>query len=49
MATGKHGQFLEELISEFEAIGYTINQPIKILDASEYGRTSKAQKINLNW
>ena len=47
MATGKHKQFLEELISEFEAIGYTINQPIKILDASEYGAPQKRRRLIL--
>jgi DNA (cytosine-5)-methyltransferase 1 len=47
MATGKHKQFLEELISEFEAIGYAINQPIKILDASEYGAPQKRRRLIL--
>lgn len=34
--SGKHKQFIVELIEEFEKIGYTITLPYKILDTSVY-------------
>ncbi|MEX6777338.1 DNA cytosine methyltransferase [Limnospira fusiformis NRMCF6962] len=47
IATGKHKRFLNELITEFEAIGYQIQKPIKILDASEYGAPQKRKRLIL--
>lgn len=47
IATGKHRQFLEELMTECEAIGYHIQKPIKILDASEYGAPQKRKRLIL--
>ena len=47
MATGKHRLFLEELITQFEAIGYRITQPVQILDASEYGAPQKRKRLIL--
>jgi DNA (cytosine-5)-methyltransferase 1 len=45
IATGKHRQFLDELIVEFESIGYTIEKPISILDASLYGAPQKRKRL----
>ncbi|OCQ95645.1 DNA (cytosine-5-)-methyltransferase [Oscillatoriales cyanobacterium USR001] len=47
ITTGKHRQFLTELIAEFETIGYRIDQPIKILDASEFGAPQKRKRLIL--
>ena len=45
IASGKHKKFLEELIREFEAVGYHIEKPIKILDASLYGAPQKRKRL----
>ncbi|MFM7189792.1 MAG: DNA cytosine methyltransferase, partial [Microcystaceae cyanobacterium] len=47
MATGKHRLFLEELINQFETVGYRITQPVQILDASEYGAPQKRKRLIL--
>ena len=47
IATGEHKQFLDELISDFELIGYRIDKPIKILDASEFGAPQKRKRLIL--
>ena len=45
IASGKHKKFLEELIIEFENIGYYIEKPISILDASHYGAPQKRKRL----
>ncbi len=45
IASGKHKKFLEELIFEFESIGYSIDQPISILDASLYGAPQQRKRL----
>ena len=47
MATGKHRLFLEELINQFETVGYRITHPVQILDASEYGAPQKRKRLIL--
>ncbi|ESS72667.1 modification methylase XorII [Methyloglobulus morosus KoM1] len=47
IATGEHRQFLEELISEFELIGYNVQKPVRILDASKYGAPQKRKRLIL--
>ena len=47
LASGKHRNFLKELILKFEAIDYSIAQPIKILDASVYGAPQKRKRLIL--
>lgn len=47
IASGKHKKFLEELIVEFESIGYSIDKPISILDASLYGAPQKRKRVIL--
>ncbi|AIE73621.1 MULTISPECIES: DNA cytosine methyltransferase [unclassified Synechocystis] len=43
--SGKHKKFLEELISEFETIGYHIEKPILVMDASLYGAPQKRKRL----
>ncbi len=45
IASGKHKKFVEELIVEFENIGYSIEKPISILDASLYGAPQKRKRL----
>ncbi len=45
IATGEHKRFLDELIEEFEAIGYQIEKPVRILDASLYGAPQKRKRL----
>lgn len=47
IAVGKHQQFLAELITEFENIGYHIAKPVKILDASLFGAPQKRKRLIL--
>jgi DNA (cytosine-5)-methyltransferase 1 len=47
MVSGDYKNFLEELIFEFERIGYRIEQPFKILDASCYGAPQKRKRLIL--
>ena len=37
LTVGRHRRFLEELIEEFETIGYQVQLPWKVLDAADYG------------
>ena len=45
ITSGKHRKFLDELIVEFESIGYSIEKPISILDASLYGAPQKRNRL----
>lgn len=45
IASGKHIKFLEELIVEFENMGYSIEKPISILDASLFGAPQKRKRL----
>lgn len=45
IAAGKHKKFLDELITEFKSIGYVIENPIKILDASLFGAPQKRKRL----
>lgn len=47
IASGKHKKFLDELIVEFENIGYMVNKPIKILDSSLFGAPQKRKRLFL--
>jgi DNA (cytosine-5)-methyltransferase 1 len=47
IATGKHKQFLDELIEKFEQNQYSIVQPIKVLDSSFYGAPQKRKRLIL--
>jgi DNA (cytosine-5)-methyltransferase 1 len=45
IVSGKHKKFLDELINEFENIGYQITKPVKILDASLFGAPQKRNRL----
>lgn len=45
MRSGQHKKFLEELVREFETIGYHIEKPILVLDASLYGAPQKRKRL----
>lgn len=45
IASGEHKKFLNELIEEFENIGYQIEKPVKILDASLFGAPQKRKRL----
>jgi DNA (cytosine-5)-methyltransferase 1 len=47
IAFGQHKKFLEELVTEFKTIGYAIDKPIAILDASLYGAPQKRKRLIL--
>ena len=47
ITTGKHRQFLQELINEFEKIDYQITKPIQILDASVFGAPQRRKRLIL--
>lgn len=47
IATGTHRKFLLELINEFESIGYSVQKPVEILDASEFGAPQKRKRLIL--
>ena len=45
ISSGKHKNFLEALIIELENIGYSVEKPISILDASLYGAPQKRKRL----
>lgn len=45
IASGEHKKFLQELIVEFENIGYSITKPVSILDAALYGSPQKRKRV----
>lgn len=47
ITVGKHAQFLQELIQEFSAIGYEIQLPWKVLNASHYGAPQNRERLIL--
>ena len=47
MASGKHQQFLKDLIQKFADNNYQVVQPIQILDASLYGAPQKRKRLIL--
>jgi DNA (cytosine-5)-methyltransferase 1 len=47
MTTGKHKAFLSDLIKQFEAMGYVIRHPVKVLDATTFGAPQKRKRLIL--
>lgn len=47
LTIGKHRLFLEELIEEFEAAGYDVRRPWKVLDAADYGVPQHRERLIL--
>jgi len=45
IASGEHQKFLQELVFEFEKIGYVINKPIQVLNSSFYGVPQKRKRL----
>ena len=47
LTVGRHRQFLEEVISEFAAIGYQVRSPWQVLNASSYGVPQERERLIL--
>jgi DNA (cytosine-5)-methyltransferase 1 len=47
IASGRHQRFLEELLSDFDRIGYEVTMPYKVLDASNYGVAQSRKRLIL--
>ena len=47
MGSGKHRAFLNDLVSEFERINYSVVQPFHILEAAAYGVPQKRRRMIL--
>ncbi|MBE4590653.1 DNA cytosine methyltransferase [Vibrio navarrensis] len=47
IASGKHKQFLNELINELQGCGYSLSTPASILDASVFGAPQKRKRMIL--
>ncbi len=45
IGTGKHKQFLLELLAEFENLNYNITKPVQVLDSSNYGVAQKRKRL----
>jgi DNA (cytosine-5)-methyltransferase 1 len=47
LTVGKHKAFLEELVATFEARGYSIRKPWKVLNAANYGVPQSRERLIL--
>lgn len=47
LTVGTHRQILDELVSEFEAIGYRVRQPWRVLNALRYGVPQHRERLFL--
>lgn len=47
LTVGRHRQFLEEVITEFAAIGYQVRSPWQVLNASAYGVPQERERLIL--
>lgn len=47
ITVGRHRAFLEELIAEFEAAGYRVSLPWKVLNAAHYGVPQNRERLIL--
>lgn len=47
LTVGKHRDFLDQLIAEFEASGYVVSQPWKVLNAADYGVPQSRERLIL--
>lgn len=45
MATGKHHGLLDELVSRFKGIGYRVREPVRVLNAAEYGVPQNRRRL----
>ena len=47
LTVGRHRAFLEELIEAFDAIGYQVRMPWRVLDAAQYGVPQHRERLFL--
>ncbi len=47
IASGKHNEFLRELLIQFEDMGYSVATPYRVLDASHYGVAQARKRLIL--
>ena len=47
LTLGKHAKFLNELVHEFQSIGYEIQTPWKVLNAADYGVPQNRERLIL--
>ena len=47
LTVGRHRQFLGELVEAFDAAGYSVRQPWKVLDAAHYGVPQHRERLIL--
>jgi len=47
LTVGKHRQFLEELVQAFDAAGYVVRKPWKVLDAAHFGVPQHRERLIL--
>lgn len=47
MLSGGHSSILSELVKEFEAAGYTVRQPIQVLNAAAFGAPQDRRRLFL--
>lgn len=47
LTLGKHRRFLDELVAAFQAAGYQVRTPWKVLDASDYGVPQSRERLIL--
>lgn len=47
ITVGKHRQFLNEIIEAFEAVGYQVRQPWRVLNAANYGTPQSRERLIL--
>jgi DNA (cytosine-5)-methyltransferase 1 len=47
LTIGTHRKFLEELIEEFQSVGYAIRLPWRVLDAADYGTPQHRERLIL--
>jgi DNA (cytosine-5)-methyltransferase 1 len=47
LTVGRHKEFLEELVTEFERMGYKVHLPWQVLDAAHYGVPQHRERLIL--
>lgn len=47
LTVGRHRRFLDELIAAFDAVGYEVRLPWKVLDAADYGVPQHRERLFL--
>lgn len=47
LTLGKHKEFLSELVTAFEAVGYSVRQPWRVLNSANYGIPQSRERLFL--